>query len=450
VIAQSPELSRLVNVDVNNLQLKQIGNNFLYLRGTNSETAAISVSADCVVADEIDRCDPDTLKQFRSRMQASEHRIVRQFSTPTIDGIGISREAQTSRRFKHFCKCVHCNHKFLPDYYNDIVIPKFTKSLDEVSASNLKDIAWQKARWNCPNCGRDPNICYERLEWVLENPDDNYISATYYVSAATAYGILQPAYLVQVSTTYNTKAEFVNQALGQTCEQENEQMTLQDLENCTTKDDLSSSDLHVLGVDMGTIVHFTVGRVTSTGTLLIVHRERCVLNSFEERLAALKKQYRVQTTVLDSMPYTDLVMRQTERDPRSFGSIFVTTKNLEMYTVQQKREDERAGGLNLRQLKVNRLIAFDHLRNLFKTQQILIKQDDFDWNSQYLSLKRVQKFDKDGGNFFSWEKTDGNDHGFFALLYCMLASKLVQVRTFQSFEINMPLVTSFRLKDSYA
>lgn len=448
VIAQSPELARLVNPDVNNLQLKQVGNNFLYIRGTNSETAAVSVSADCVVADEIDRCDADTLKQFRSRMQASELRLLRQFSTPTIDGVGISREAQTSRRFKHFASCVHCAHKFLPDYYTHIVVPGYDKSLDEISASNIKDIRWQEARWNCPKCGKDPHLVYERLEWVLENPDDNYIAATYFVSPATAYGMLTPPYLVHISTTYNTKAEFVNQSLGQTCEQENEQMTLADVQECSTSTDLASTDMHVMGVDLGNVCHITIGR-QMTDKFVVVRRERVLLPDLELRLATLKKQYRVHTTVLDTQPYVDLIMRLTAKDQRSFGSIFTTSKNLEMYTIQQKEADAREGTLNLRQLKINRLLAFDHLRNLFKTRAILIKNEDFDYSAHYLSLKRVQKLDRDGGVFFNWEKTDGEDHGFFSLLYCVLAGKLAQVRTFQSFVTSLPLVSSFRVKDKF-
>jgi len=104
MISNSPVVRNLLNGDVNSNELKQIGNNFLFIRGSKSETAALSVSADCLVADEIDRCDPDTLKQFRSRLQASKLGIVRQFSTPTIEGVGISKEAETSKRYRHMAK----------------------------------------------------------------------------------------------------------------------------------------------------------------------------------------------------------------------------------------------------------------------------------------------------------------------------------------------------------
>ena len=103
IIYNTPELKRLLNVNVDSTELKEINGNFLFTRGTRSETAALSVSADLLVVDELDRCDPDVVKQFRSRLQASQHKLIRQFSTPTISGYGIAKEAEASVRYRHFC-----------------------------------------------------------------------------------------------------------------------------------------------------------------------------------------------------------------------------------------------------------------------------------------------------------------------------------------------------------
>ncbi len=45
LIYESPELKRLLNSNVDSYELKQIGQNFLFIRGSKSETAALSISA---------------------------------------------------------------------------------------------------------------------------------------------------------------------------------------------------------------------------------------------------------------------------------------------------------------------------------------------------------------------------------------------------------------------
>jgi hypothetical protein len=50
-----------VHHDVNNGEVKQFGESFLYFRGTKGVTAAISVPADCLVHDEYDFSDLEVL-----------------------------------------------------------------------------------------------------------------------------------------------------------------------------------------------------------------------------------------------------------------------------------------------------------------------------------------------------------------------------------------------------
>ena len=145
LINGSPELQRLLDKDVDNVEIKKIADNFIYIRGSKSETAALSISADVLVADEIDRSDPDTLKQFRSRLQASELQIIKQFSTPTVEGLGIAKEAETSRRYKHFATCFHCNHIWLPSYHTDIVVPGWKDQLEAINKNNIKDLDYQNS-----------------------------------------------------------------------------------------------------------------------------------------------------------------------------------------------------------------------------------------------------------------------------------------------------------------
>lgn len=55
MIEASPELRRRISKAVNSSELKQFGeNSFVYIRGTISETGALSVPADLLIHDELD------------------------------------------------------------------------------------------------------------------------------------------------------------------------------------------------------------------------------------------------------------------------------------------------------------------------------------------------------------------------------------------------------------
>lgn len=447
LIQGSPEIKRLLDYNVDNSELKKFGNNFVFIRGSRSETAALSISADALVADEIDRADEDTLRQFRSRLQASELQIIKQFSTPTIEGVGIAKEAKSSRRFRHMAKCDCCGNVWLPSYHTDIVVPNYTGEIREITKDSIKDTNWQQAHWKCPSCGEDPKLHPTNLEWVCENPLDNFEAATYFVTPVTACLVLKPAYLVRTSTEFNTKSEWANQVLGETSEEENEQITLKDVEVAEVDASLDSSEVHYFGADMGLLCAIAIGRLTKEGVLIVVHREMAPLGIFETRRIELIKKYRCVNSVHDVMPYTSEIMRLTDSDPNAYGAIFTTGKSPELFTLQEKVENPEDGKLNLRLLKINRTAGLDLIRDFFKSRTLVMqkvpKSDLI--KSHYTSLKRVQQFVRDE-LVFQWVKSDGEDHQMFALLYLLLAIKL-RGRTQGWVKAGaVPMVTSYRLK----
>jgi hypothetical protein len=373
--------------------------------------------------------------------------LIRQFSTPTISGYGIAKEAEASVRYRHFCTCAHCNHKFLPNYWNDILIPDYDRPLQELDRLNLKDVKWTEARWNCPNCGKDPQISRDSLEWVAENPTENYEASTRFISPVTAFKVLTPSYLVRSSTEFNTRTEFINQCLGETSEEEAQQITLADLERALTTSPLDSSELHCLGADMGQLCHVTIGRLTQDGTMLVVHSEAVPLSNFEVRRQELCRQYRVVVSVHDTQPETFLVSKITDRDQNAWGAIFTTSKTTELYTTQQKSQDVEEGKLNLRLVKINRTAMLDKLMAQFKESKVVVARsaDTGRFISQMLSLKRVQSFVKDE-LVWNWQKSDGADHMHFSLAYLLTSCLLRGTAGSWTAGAGVSLVSSFRLK----
>jgi len=447
IINESSRLRQLADKNVATVELKQIGNNFLFCRGAKSETAALSISADCLVADEIDRSDPDVLKQFRSRLQASELAIIKQFSTPTIPGIGISKEAEVSKRYRSFAKCYCCGHVWLPSYHTDMKVPGYTADISEITRTNIQTLDWKNAHWNCPNCGKDPQLHPSRLEWVCENSEENWEASTYYVNPVTCCEVLRPAYLVRTSTEFNTRSEWMNQVLGETSTENNEQVTVEDVKNSFCQS-LDSTEMHYLGADMGLLCHVAIGRRTQAGELLIVHRETVPVSNFIQRRSELMKQYRIAVSVMDVFPYTQTVMQICDYDVNAYGCTFSTGNSPELFTIQEKVADADEGKLNLRLVKANRTRALDEILTLFKEKRILTARvsdsEDDKFLSHVLSMKRVQVFVKDELQF-SWKKTNGEDHMMFAIMYLNLATLLRG--TVDAWATgSLGLVKSFKLK----
>lgn len=429
IIANSPDLKASVSSDLNNAQLKQIRTSLIYFRGTQGNTQAISIPADLIVSDEIDRSSAAVLSQYTSRLTHSVWKLRRNFSTPTVDGYGIELKMRTSRRFRNLCKCEFCNHAFVPDYYQHVKIPGFDKDLREVTKGMLAYIRWKEARLLCPNCGKSPSLLPAYREWVQENLDDQHDAAGYYVSPFDAPLIITPSSLIKASTEYTKRSEFVNQNLGQTAQDTDETLVLDDIKRALLQYNLKDSGLYALGADMGLVCRVVIGRIDPvTEALVVVHREKVPLASFETRVKELSGEYRCVIKVFDSQPYVDLVMRMQARDPNLYAAVFSTSKKFEMFKLVEQEPDKQEGKLDVRQVQINRNKALDSLVGMFKKNLMYIEADpnnDEEFASECLDLKRVQKIDNDGELIYSWEKSaEGNDHYFFALLYLYVAAQL--------------------------
>ena len=446
VINGSKEILNSISRTIDSVDLKQFGaNSFLYTRGTFSETGALSVPADLLIHDEYDRSDMNNVAAYVSRLQAKPTKLRRVFSTPTVAKYGIDLEATTSKRKKQIWTCSHCNHAWLPSYHSDVKIPGWDGLKKEINKGNLKDIRWQEAALLCPKCGKEPSSDLQYREWVWENGEDNYDSITYFVAPFCAPRVISMSYLVRASTEFKKWSEFCNQALGETAEDADDMLVRSDIEKCRYDGDLSSTNMHFMGADMGLMCHIMIGRVAE-GRLIVVHREKVFYTNFAKRRLELIRQYRVLISVHDLFPYTDIVTTITKYDQNAYGAIYVSRKSTENYTIKDQEEKPEEGKLNVRAAMINRDIAFDDLMMQIKRGEVVYTGLDEELISHSLSMKRIQKFDKSQVMRYVWEKTDGLDHYHHALLYLKTATSLAGTATGFTKVGAVPLVTSFRQK----
>lgn len=428
MIDGSPEVKALVSQDLNNSEVKRFGkNSFLFFKGTMADTAALSTPADALIHDEYDKSNLDVTTTYTSRLQDRETKIKKIFSTPTLAGYGIDKEARTSNRLKHFVKCNKCSQSFLPDYFNHVKIAGYDGSLEDITKEMLPKIKWEQAKLLCPHCGKDPEMHFSRMHWVNENPDLVYTSNTWFVSPFSAHKRISVPYLIESSTKYKRYSEFKNQGLGLTAEEKNEAITENDIDTAQSQVIAHSSDPHQMGVDFGMTCNITVGRELDSGEVVVVYRERCHYTKVEERIALLRIEFNVTTQVLDSQPYTDIVNRVCAAHPHAWGAYYVTSKSPVPYYIKQQEEDEEEGKVGFQVVNVNRNVAFDEVLALIKAGKLIVSasaENDI-FKKQMMSMKRVEKFTTAGELQYVWTKTgDEQDHYHHSFLYLYIAIRM--------------------------
>jgi hypothetical protein len=427
VVRTSKTLSSSVNSTADNTEIKQFGNSFLYIKGTVGTGAAISVPADGVINDEVDFSDAEVMSNYQSRLTHSPHKLKWKFSTPTVEGYGISAEFAASRRHFNFVKCSCCGHQFLPDYFKHVRVPEFYGSMRDINKDNVHRLRHKEAYVECPKCKGRPSLQPEYREWVVENPGDHYEAAGYQIQPFDAPNIITCSDLIISSTKYKRYVDFENFALGQPAEDKESTLTRDEIEACFVTGVESGFWSHVMGVDMGMVCHIMIAGVDHLGQMLVVKTEKVPLARLQTRMAELKAQYRVNLTVMDSQPYTETLMALQRHDQNLYGAVYVTSKDLRAFAVKKEEEDKELAELEIRQVNVNRNRAFDSLMASVRQGQLAIVEDvnKPDIITHLQDMKRVKDFTSDKEVSYVWRKSaSGDDHFHHALLYTWVAAQL--------------------------
>ena len=455
-IESSPKLSAAISGKINNGDMKMFGTNLMYFRGTNGKTQAISIPADCIISDEIDRSDPHVLSQYMSRLTHSQWKLRRNFSTPTIEGHGIALEMEGSMRYRNICKCNHCARHFLPDYFEHVKIPDYDGDLRALNKTSLPRTRYLEAKLLCPHCFKEPDLGPQHREYVIENTLDQHEAHGYYVSPFDAPRIISVVDLLKASTMYARYSEFVNQNLGLTSEDSSESLTLHDINTAflAPGTDLRSSMLHAMGIDMGVICHIAVGRLTLEGQFLITHRERCPIGNLETRRLALQREWRVRITVMDSQPYVSEVQRYQKVDKNLYGAVYSTSKKLETFTIKMFEGDEAAGKLPIHTVQINKDKSLDMLMAVIKGKggvsdtaiAPVSPEEDEIFSRHLLDMRRVQVFDDHQELTWVWVKSkDQNDHYHHATHYLYVAAQLGGTASRNVSLAGVPLLSKFKV-----
>lgn len=451
IINTSPLLrDSMSSDDIDSADTKTFGvGKEIYFKGAATGNAAISTTLDMLFHDELDFSDQEIIGDYHSRLIHSLYKWKVKLSTPTFPGGPIDEAFKASNRWWNMCRCHHCSHTFVPDYYDHVKIPGYDGHLDEITKENLHTIRYRDAQMLCPACFRPVSLAPEHRIWVCENPDDDYIATGFQVQPFDAPTIVTLTDLVIASTSYANKSKFKQFSLGKPAEDAESGLTEEDLNKAGVDMIVSPFTTHCMGIDLGLTCHFTIGCEGPDGKIGVVHRERVPLSRFRERYWALKAEYRVSIVVSDIQPYTDLIMSMSGEDANLYGASYVTRNGLELFDVKVKEEDPDAALLGVKQVHVNRNAMFDHILAEFRAGNVWVaKGADWDTFKAHLQdMKRASATLRNGEFTSHWQKSaKGNDHYHHSMLYLFVACKMRGL-AFNPILACLPPVRKFKMVD---
>jgi hypothetical protein len=190
IIAESPRVASIVSPDIDNKSAKKVGSSYVVFKGTSGETQAISIDLDMMVVDEHNFCNQKVLSSFSSRMQHSDYKLKRNFSTPTQPKFGISGLAEKGSKGRYLVKCSRCNTWTAPEFFRDIRgsvlsywMDRFDKDITSIRPDDIESLTDTYASMGtdpakdiymaCPHCNKSIEADLrnkERRAWVHAHP----------------------------------------------------------------------------------------------------------------------------------------------------------------------------------------------------------------------------------------------------------------------------------------
>jgi hypothetical protein len=145
IIAQNPIFQEWVK-DKDTIEQKTVGENIIYFRGTFSSKAAMMVSSDLNVYDEVDACNQEVIEQYATRLQHSKLKRQWYFSHPSVPGNGVSKHWDKSDQKHWFVTCEHCKKEQYISWPDSICLEREVYQCKKCKGEMSDDVR-RNGRW---------------------------------------------------------------------------------------------------------------------------------------------------------------------------------------------------------------------------------------------------------------------------------------------------------------
>lgn len=378
--------SEFKGMETDNVERKEFNDRFIFFKGTNSKTAAISTTADLLIHDEISRSDQNAIETYKSRIKASEYKGRWMFSNPGVERDELDQQWIKSDQKEWTITCPEC---------------KDTHTLVFPDSLNIEEKYYQ-----CRNCKVKIDDDVRRQgKWVAQNPGSKI--SGYHISHLMCPWI-SPEEIIEDSQ--GDPAYFNNFVLGKPYSPGDLSVTKTTILDLWTPKNLDVSD-RVIGIDVGNIKHYVIR--TAKGIIKI--GKFSAWNDLDDIIAFWKPK----AGVIDAMPDNTAAKHYVEKYPWMQMSFFQENNNNPQTIVWWGDGDKKGIVYSHRDRIIDRML--DDMVNAKFLIGVQPDKEFQDFIKHFETLRRNKVTNNKGIERFTWESTTGVDHFVFANLYAYLA-----------------------------
>lgn len=400
--------------NIKNVNLKQVGTSFLFLRGAQTERLGEGVDADVAFFDEIDRMSPRVKIAFKESLQSSMYGMIREISTPSVPNYGIDVGWQKSKQWSWFIKCSKCNARQTLEWLPD---DDFGGRVSVIERDDTHLYA-------CRNCEKELSLD-DRIkgEWVAKYPKRE---PSYYQFNQLMAPWISAQRLFEKQEDYPFKQLFFNYVLGIPYLGDNILVTeKQIIDARTTYSRDSWQGPKAMGIDWGDKSWIVIVQAISADKVGLVHLERILSSDVGEIIAQVKavhKKFLPEIMVNDAGYGKDRNTLLLKAFPDRVYSCFYPNAEKGSRIFEPQWQDEQ------HKVSIDRTTSLKLSLGLFKATQVLIckevvaqEQELKTFIKHLTNLVSVKDFDEKTGEIEEWIANTGADHYGHALNYAVTA-----------------------------
>lgn len=403
-VDDSSRLQDLI-VATDNIDLKQVGVNFIYYRGSQNRRQIATVDAGLLILDEHDLMVQAHVPVMEKRLGDSAHKIKRKVSVPSTPEFGIHREYLATDMREYHLRCSGC-YKW--------VAPTWDKNISPAPTRDRSARTPEKVELVCHHCGG--KLDRKGGKWIATNESDR---RGYHISKLIMPRTDLRELWIEYRDTINLQ-DFHNSNLGLPYIAEGGKLEDRALNACRRSEaeekkieevvaKLKEDGGCTMGIDVGARLNVRISkRIDGKKHALLIE----TLRDFEE-LDKLMEKFDVWRAVVDGLPETREAFKFAERHP---GRVY-----LAYYSLQDPHKTIE-WDFKSRPMKVliNRTRAMDETAQRFLERQTRIPQDAHlvpDYYDQMRAPQRVKVVGKDGNEKYSYLEGGRPDHYYHAEVY---------------------------------
>jgi hypothetical protein len=409
-------------------EVYQIGTSFLNVV-VAGESSATSLDADEITIDEIDLSDPATVALFRSRLQNSDYKLYRAFSTPTYPEYGIDKLIMSSDQRRYMLKCSHCNTWQHPVWAKEFIhLPGLsdTMALNDITDVVAETLDLDSAYIKCMKCNLPLDLGdHANREWVAEHPSradksHGYIVSPFSTERRSVKHIVSS--LLDYKRQDNLKG-FLNTVVGEV--DENSDTRLQEFSirnnlHSAEDQDISRDTPIFIGSDIGVTCHITLVAAMNSKDIRVVRMFEVNQRDLEDELKVILDRYNVVGGLVDRLPFIDKANRISNISKRKINPTMYTSREHIKEVVDENFPDEAY-------IALNRTWALDFVaKNIRDGTLPMYGYGPHKENIVNHLRNMVREVNAD--KVPQWKKLDSKDHWFHSISYAVNAIKVREFR----------------------